>query len=181
MVASTVPTGRSCSNSPEAPDAAPGTWAMRASSSVVLISLASTATLAAVGSGCDGGVFTAAGGGLMPSDHPDAYVPWESIDAGCPPMAGSPKVTDLDAGGALWMCTRAACSDALIPCGSDCACNNAILSALNCTRKGGSVDDCFGLAYTLLGSQWGSLFSCLSLSGIECIQTDGAADDASFE
>jgi hypothetical protein len=157
---------------------------MRRSSYVATTLVA--ATLAVGGLACDGG-FRGAGSGVFNSAADGRggaalNAPWNPIDAGCPPVDGSPNVTDPDAGNPIWKCVRAMCQTELASCGADCECNNLILTALSCANEAGAVDECFGThAFTALGSQWSELFSCVSISGIECVQSDGAVEDVSQE
>jgi hypothetical protein len=88
--------------------------------------------------------------GCSSSSSPPATPPANdaSVDSGedaggaCTPIAPGTTVSGVD-GGSQWACFQAACGPSLTECSSDCVCNNAILTALECQAGGGTIVACF--------------------------------------
>jgi hypothetical protein len=82
--------------------------------------------------------------------------------------------------GALWGCFESACMAQLVACASECACNNAVLGALQCAATGGSQTTCFAPVATA-GTNGMAVAICLFTSTSSCSPnldagSDGPAD-----
>jgi hypothetical protein len=84
--------------------------------------------------------------------------------AACTPMDASAATIN---GGALWACFESACMTQLVACASDCACNNAVLGALQCAATGGGQTTCFA-PVAAVGTNGMAVAICLLTSTSSC-------------
>jgi hypothetical protein len=97
-------------------------------------------------------------------------------DAGqaCTPMDASAATI---AAGPLWGCLQSACMAQLVACASECACNNAVLGALQCVATGGGQTTCFAPVATGGGTNGASVAICLYMSTSGCSPNLDAGSD----
>jgi hypothetical protein len=118
----------------------------------------------AAGSGGSGGSGT---GGTAGAGAGDA--------AACTPMDASAATVDA---GNLWGCLESACMAQVVACAADCACNNAVLAALQCVATGGSQTTCFA-PLASVGPNGTALGLCLLMSTSGCTPNRDAAAEGS--
>jgi hypothetical protein len=101
----------------------------------------------------------------------------------CTPVMAGTRADTID-GGSAWACTQSMCNTkVLTACSSDCSCNNAVLTALECiATDGGGAQACF--TKTIPSIMAGDpnttpLITCLTNAGPPCagiVITDGGKD-----
>jgi len=106
--------------------------------------------------------------------------------APCVDMAAGMKGSTID-GGATWACYQTACATSITACSNSCACNNAVIGALQCSEPDAAAlaTGCFTTALGTLATSDPTdempLGSCLT--GNSCCMTgtcgsDGGAGDS---
>ena len=100
----------------------------------------------------------------------------------CTPVMAGTRADTID-GGSAWGCTQTMCNTkVLTACSTDCSCNNAVLTALECiVTDGGTVTACFTktIGSIMAGDpNTTPLITCLMSSAGACagIVFDGGAD-----
>lgn len=87
-------------------------------------------------------------------------------DAGTACTSMDASAATIDAG-TLWGCFENACMTQLAACASECACNNAVLAALQCVATGGNQMTCFTPVATT-GTNGLPVATCLFTSTSGC-------------
>jgi hypothetical protein len=98
-----------------------------------------------------------------------------SADAGPACTSMGPNVATINAG-PLWACFESACMTQLVACAADCACNNAVIAALQCVPTGGSQMTCFAPVITA-GPTGMAVAICLFTSTSACSASPDAGSD----
>ena len=105
-------------------------------------------------------------------------------DGGGPPCTKAPvNAATFDSGSSVWGCFQTNCTAALTACGTDCPCNDAVLTALQCESDGGSAMACF-TPIASVDTAGGAVITCLvnkmtnpcGLPPLDGGGLDGAAD-----
>jgi hypothetical protein len=112
---------------------------MRASLYLIGFAAASIVGAGVIEIGCSSSSSTAPPGG------PDAAADSGGEDGGeeaavvpCTPLSDA-SVATTNFGSTTWACTQMKCATDLQACAADCACNNALLTALACTADAGAM------------------------------------------
>jgi hypothetical protein len=132
---------------------------MRASLYLIGFAAASIVGAGAAEIGCS----SSSGGSSSPEDSGTADTSTPPADTGTTEDAGGDAATPcvtIDAsaativtGSPVWDCYESMCATALAACAADCLCNDAVLSALQCTATdGGNQQTCFAGLASLSGA-----------------------------
>jgi hypothetical protein len=158
---------------------------MRASLYLIGFAAASIVGAGVIEIGCSSSSSTA------PSGGPDAAVDsgggedgGEEAAVPCTPLSDA-SVATTNFGSTTWACTQMKCATDLQACAADCACNNALLTALSCTAEAGATPTqaetfaCFTPALSVPSAPM-DLSACLISAGQSCagFVVDGGTDGA---